>query len=209
MAEQSVGSVGSVDAVAVEGSGPGALAQPATVDLRGVESVEEIAYREGWLTPDGYTFQLTEEIRHTRAPFDVHRERLAALAAIAEGIDNQTTARELARHYELCTAMFERFARCAAAASGPKANSVAESYTNAALKAQRAAMACLSALKVLGDAGRAGGKPLVPLATTSATVGVLSPPTTSRSSTARAASALPLSGYENGKANLSCDASGA
>jgi AcrR family transcriptional regulator len=130
------------------------LEQIAAVDLTGCATVAEMGNREGW-TPDTYALVLSESIRDSRVPLDRQRERLQALAQVGAGLaGDQAAADELARHYSVLEALWHRFARTAheISAEDPARGSVhSERYLNAALKAQRAAMACLSALKVLRD----------------------------------------------------------
>jgi hypothetical protein len=130
------------------------MGKPATADLTGCGTVADMAAREGW-TPDTYALTLSESIRDSRVPLDVSRERLQALAQVGAGLaGDQAAADELARHYSVLEAIWHRFARTAheISAGDPARGSVhSERYLNAALKAQRAAMSCLSALKVLRD----------------------------------------------------------
>lgn len=130
------------------------LEKPATVDLTGSGSVSEMAQREGW-DPDLYALALSENIRNSGMSLDLSRERLASLAQVAAGLaGDQASADELARHFSILEALYHRFARAAVEAMGSdrqRASEIADRYLSAALKAQRGAMACLSALKVLRD----------------------------------------------------------
>ena len=116
------------------------------------ESVAEIAEREGF-TPEVYALALSESIRNSAVPLDVQRERLASLAQAGGGAD-KATADELARHFSILSALFERFARAsseAIARGDPKAADTAETFMRAAERAQKASVACLSALRVLRE----------------------------------------------------------
>lgn len=65
---------------------------------------------------------------------------------------DRASADELAGHYAILEALFHRFAREAHEAlksDKPQAGEIADRYLTAALKAQRAALATLSALKIL------------------------------------------------------------
>ncbi|MDO8249103.1 MAG: hypothetical protein Q7T78_05205 [Rhodoferax sp.] len=131
------------------------LDQIASADLSGSASVSDMATREEW-TPDFYAVVLAENIRTTKVPLDLQRERLAALAqVVGPGLaGGQASAEELARHYAILESLFHRFAREAHEAlrsDKPRASEIADRYLTAALKAQRAALATLSALKVLRD----------------------------------------------------------
>lgn len=140
------------------------LSEPATADLQGVGSVGEMARRESW-SPDKYAVALAENIRRTDVPLDCQRERLAALAQVGAGLGlsaDQAAADALAQHYVVLEALHQRFARQAFEAlnqNGTRAAEVADKYLSASLKAQRAAMVCLSSLKVLRDAQRVAGAP--------------------------------------------------
>ena len=138
------------------------LSQVAVADLQGAGSIEALADGEGW-TPDMYALVLSEHIRASNVPLDVQRERLAALTGIGAAlVADRATADELARHFSILESLFHRFSRASFEAlgqPGPKASEIAERYLGAALRAQRAAMGCLSALNVLRDGARAGSPP--------------------------------------------------
>lgn len=128
------------------------LQKPAQADLTPARSLSEQASLEGW-DADNYVLALADRIRSTCEPLDPQRERLAQLASLAQGAD-QSTACELARHATVLNAIFQRFIRHASdlASSDPIRNApVAEKYLLAALRAQRAELGALSALKVLRD----------------------------------------------------------
>ena len=129
------------------------LNQVATADLTAAATVQQMAEAEGW-TADTYCLALAEKVRLTCEPLDAQRERLAQLAAIG-GTADQAAAEELARHEVLLSAIFQRFIRTAAelAAADPVRNAKAvEAYMHSGLKAQRACLLTLSALKSLRDA---------------------------------------------------------
>lgn len=134
------------------------LDQVTTADLLGSASVSDMATREEW-TPDLYAVVLSENIRATNVPLDRQRERLAGLAQVGAGlVGGQASADELARHYSILDALFQRFAREAHEAlksDKPRSSEVADRYLSAALKAQRAGLSTLSALKVLRDSASA------------------------------------------------------
>lgn len=126
------------------------LTQPAATNLVGAESVGDLAQREGY-TPELYTVALSEAIRSSAVPLDMQRERLAQLASVG-AVADKASADELARHFTLLEALFHRFSHAAVEAmrtGGTRGGEVSERYLSGALKAQRTAVACLSALKVL------------------------------------------------------------
>lgn len=128
------------------------LAQPAAAEVASAQSVGAMAQAEGW-TPDRYALELSEHIRLTTVPLEAQRERLVALAGIGAKAD-QAAADELARHYTVLEALAHRFAR--EAVEVPKGNTsraadAAEKYAAISIRAQRAAVSCLSALKALRD----------------------------------------------------------
>ena len=111
-----------------------------------------MATAEQW-DPTGYALALSEHIRESKIPLDVHRERLSTLAQSGAGAD-RATADELSRMYAILEALFHRFSRTSheISISDQDRNGVhAERCLKSALLAQRAAMATLSALKVLRD----------------------------------------------------------
>ena len=124
--------------------------QPAAVDLVASESIDDMAQREG-MDPETYALALSETIRSTLIPLDVQRERLAALVSVGHRADT-ATARQIAQHLEVTDALFHRFSHSAVEAierGGPKAAETSEAFLRGALRAQRASMACLSALATL------------------------------------------------------------
>lgn len=128
------------------------LTRPAAVNLAGSASPADMAQREGW-DPTRYAVVLAENVRRTDVPLDAQRERLAALAGCG-ALADQAASDSLAQHYVVLEALHQRFTLesfKALDSGSPKAADVADRYLAAALKAQRAAMAVLSALKVLRD----------------------------------------------------------
>lgn len=124
---------------------------PAESLLVGCNSVAELAQLEGW-TPDEYALTLSEHIRDSRVPFDTARERLAALASLAPGLGDKTSAEELSRHGAILESLFHFMARQAfeVSAKDPIRHSAAsERYLGMAIKAQRANLSVHSALAVL------------------------------------------------------------
>lgn len=134
------------------------LDQVATADLSETRTVQQMAEAEGW-TAQLYAVALSEQIRSTFEPLDAQRERLAALCTVASSstLGDQAAADELGMHEVLLTAIFQRFIRTAAELAGadPVRNAKAvEAYMHSALKAQRAALMTLSAIKSLRDSQR-------------------------------------------------------
>ena len=145
--------------------------QPAAVDLVASESIDDMAQREG-MDPETYAIALSETIRSTLIPLDVQRERLAALVSVGHRADT-ATARQIALHLEVTEALFHRFSHSAVEAierGGPRAAETSEAFLRGALRAQRASMACLSALATLRQ-GAPGGRATAP-AITAPVVGV-------------------------------------
>lgn len=133
------------------------LDQVATADLTKATTVQQMAEAEGW-TADLYAVALGERIRTTREPLDIQRERLAALAQLGGLAGDEAAAAELARHAVLLSAIFQRLIHTAAELEGrdPIRNAKAvEAYLHSGLKAQRAAVLTLGALKTIRDTQRA------------------------------------------------------
>jgi hypothetical protein len=140
------------------------LNEPATVSLSNSASVADMAQREGF-DPNKYAVSLSHHIRADGVPMDVQRERLAALAQLAGGLGAEKSAEELARHYLVLNALFDRLALQAAKAAGGagQANAqAAERLTAGAIKAQRAAVAVLGALTVLRQQANPSPGPSLP-----------------------------------------------
>lgn len=134
------------------------LHEHADVDLTPSASIEEMARREGW-APDFYALGLAHAIRDDNVPLDAQRQRLAALSSIAPGLGDKASADELARHYIVLNALFDRLAWASGKASQQQGNvnnaAATEKLATGAIKCQRAAVAALSALKVLRDGNNA------------------------------------------------------
>ena len=169
------------------------LKKPAQRGLVGAESPDEMARREGW-TPERYALGLAEAIRSSLVPLDAQRERLAALAAMAPGLGaDQHSADALAQHFAVLEALWQRFALAAhgalketqSGAGGKGRVDAADRYLSAALRAQRAAMQCLSALKVLRDTQAA------PTTATATAVPAPAAPTTAAITTMALSSSSP------------------
>lgn len=130
------------------------LNEISTADLSGSTSIADMATSEGW-EPDFYACSLAEHIRNTNVPMDMQRERIRALAQLGAGLAGaQASADELSQHYAVLDSLFHRFAMAAHGAlqaGGPRASEIAERYLSASLKAQRASLATLSALKMLRE----------------------------------------------------------
>lgn len=128
------------------------LTEPATVDLSGSASTAEMAKREGGYDPDKYALCLAHHIRNDGVSLDVQRERLAALATLSGHLGVSAAADELARHFTVLNALFDRLALQAARVSGERGQSnaqAAERLVAGAIKAQKAAAATLGAINVL------------------------------------------------------------
>lgn len=128
--------------------------QIAAVDLSGCRTVADMAAREGGWDPTTYALNLSHAVRDSRVPFDTQRERLQALAHIGGQVGDATAAEEISHHYTLLNALWQRFCRLAAMDGSGHGSAASERYLNAALKAQRAALACLSALKAIRDSNQ-------------------------------------------------------
>lgn len=128
------------------------MSEPAS-DLSGVGSVAELAAREGYEVEE-YTIRLATHLRTNEAPLSAQRERLQVLAGLGAGAD-RAAADTLAQHHQILEALFQRFSveavRWAAKAGEGRASEVSERFLGAALRAQAAAVKCLSSLKALRD----------------------------------------------------------
>jgi hypothetical protein len=127
--------------------------RPTQTTLTGTASIGAMAVAEK-MSPETYTIALSEAIRSSTVPLDIQRERLAQLGVLGGSAD-QASADELARHFTVLEALFQRFSHSAVEAmkdGSLRSSEVAERYLSGAIKAQRAALACLSALSVLRSA---------------------------------------------------------
>lgn len=137
------------------------LDHSANVDLTNCASLADLAQRED-LTPDDYTLAMVKRIGITDLSFNQQIIRLRALAGIATNASpDNVTAEELARHYALTYALFERFSVLAADCATNGKSRGAALYMNAAASAQRASLAVLNAMESLRQ--RATRPPAVPL----------------------------------------------
>ena len=112
-----------------------------------------MAESEGW-TPDSYAITLAGHIRNSGVPLQAQQQRLQALARVGAGADS-AAAEALCQHWAVLDALHQRFAMEAFKAldgGGRNAGAEADRFLSASLRAQRAAMGVLSALKVLRDA---------------------------------------------------------
>ena len=136
-----------------------ALAESANVDLRGATTIATLAEREDY-SADDYTLALVKRIGITDLSINKQISRLQALAGIATNTSpDNVTAEELARHYAIAYAMYERFSLLAAdCASSGKARA-AGVYMSAATSASRASLSVLNALESL----RQQAKQTIPL----------------------------------------------
>jgi hypothetical protein len=128
---------------------------PATADFQGVRNMRDVAEREGYTDTSGYAIQFAQALCRGDS-LDVMRERLIALTSAAGHLDpDKAAADEIGQNYLILQALFRKLLiqSVASTESGGRGSSEAgERLLNGAFKAQRAAMACLSALKVLRDA---------------------------------------------------------
>ena len=128
---------------------------PVAVDLQGARNMTEIAQREGFASSTEWAAQFAQALCGGES-LDVMRERFTALVSVAGRISPDSAAtEEIGRHYLILEALFKKLiiqsveVQC----SGQRGSSeAAERLLNGAFKAQRAAMACLSALRTLRDA---------------------------------------------------------
>jgi len=137
------------------------FSEPATVVLSGAGSVNEMAQMEGE-SPADYAIQFANALCNGE-PMSAQRARFAALVDIAGRLDSDNAAAiEIGRHLYILDALFRRLVIDGYAAMKSEsrgASEAAERLLNAAFKAQRASMGCLSALKVLRDSRKAPTTP--------------------------------------------------
>lgn len=128
---------------------------PAAADLHGVRDMTDIAQREGFTSSTDWAARFAQALCDGES-LDVMRERFTALVSAAGRISpDSAAAEEIGRHYLILEALFKKLViqSIEVADSGRKGGSeAAERLLIGSLKAQRAAMACLSALKALRDA---------------------------------------------------------
>jgi hypothetical protein len=125
------------------------LEQPANVDLTNCDNLSELAAREAY-SADDYTLALVKRIGITDLSFNQQTARLRALAGIATAASpDNVTAEELARHYAISYALYERFSLLAADYANTGKTRAAGIYMGAAVSAQRASLAVLNALESL------------------------------------------------------------
>ena len=150
------------------------FSEPATVALSGAGSINELAQREGVSSVD-YAISFANALCNGE-PMSAQRARFAALVDIAGRLDpDNVTADQIGQNYLILNALFKRLVIDGHAAMKSEtrgASEAAERLLNAAFKAQRASMSCLSALKVLRDSKKAPTTPpqvagLVPLVSNS------------------------------------------
>ena len=133
---------------------PAALAESANVDLRGATTIATLAEREDY-SADDYTLALVQRIGITDLNFSQQISRLQALAGIATNTSPDTvTAEELARHYAIAYALWERFSLLAADCAVAGKTRAASVYMNSAASAQRASLNVLNALESLRQQAR-------------------------------------------------------
>lgn len=143
------------------------LNQQPGADLSGAGTVGELGRREGFADPVTYAAALHRTMvgwEIDAAALDAQRERLAALANIAErGALAKATAEELTSHYAILAALALRFSRHAAKADPDteKRPDNAIAWATAALRCQKAAQRVLGALHVLADDALIKGAPRV------------------------------------------------
>lgn len=130
------------------------LSQPANVDLTGSASLSDVAHREGF-SADDYTLALVQRIGITDLNFSQQISRLQALAGIATNASpDSVTADELARHYAIAYALYERFSLLAADCASTGKARAAGIYMAAAASAQRGSLGVLNALETLRQQGK-------------------------------------------------------
>lgn len=127
---------------------------PATADFQGVCNIRDIAEREGFNSSSDYAARFAQALCRGGSLDDM-RERFIALTNAAGHLDpDNAAASEIGQNYLILDALFRKLIiqSVAATESGGRGSSeAAERLLNGAFKAQRSAMACLSALKVLRD----------------------------------------------------------
>ena len=137
------------------------FSEPATVALSGAGSVSEMAQLEG-ASPADYAIEFANALCNGE-PMSAQRARFAALVDIAGRLDpDNVAAEEVGKHYLILDALFKRLVidgYAAMKSEGRGASEAAERLLNAAFKAQRGAIGCLSALKVLRDSKKAPTTP--------------------------------------------------
>lgn len=137
---------------------------PATADLLGVHSVGELATREGFTSVSEYSTRFADALCSSGS-LDAMRERFIALASAAGNLDaDRATAQEVTAMFVILEALFRKLIiqSVEVAGSGQRGSSeAAERLLSGAFKAQKSAVQCLSALKVL----REGAPPSPPTTT--------------------------------------------
>lgn len=127
---------------------------PAAVDLQDATDLTDIAKREGFLSSTDWAAQFAQALCRGDS-LDVMRERFTALVTVAGRISpDSAAAEEIGRHYLILDALYKKLIiqSMKVAGSGQRGSSeAAERLLNGAFKSQRAAIACLSALRVLRD----------------------------------------------------------
>ena len=152
---------------------------PAAVDLQDARDITEIAQREGFASSTEWAAQFAQALCGGES-LDVMRERFTALVSAAGRISpDNAAAEEIGRHYLILESLFKKLIiqSVEVAASSQRGSSeAAERLLNGAFKAQRAAMACLSALKTLRDTSPPAPTTSVTEAPESSLSGADSPP---------------------------------
>ena len=128
---------------------------PATADFKDVRNMCDIAEREGVTNSSDYAAQFAQALC-SGGPLDVMRERFVALTSVADHLaPDKAAAEEIGQHYMILEALFRKLIIQGVAATelgGRGSSEAGERLLNGAFKAHKAAMSCLSALKVLRDA---------------------------------------------------------
>ena len=152
---------------------------PASADLQDLTNLTAIANREGFSSSTDWAAQFAQALCNG-VSLDVMRERFTALVRVAGRISpNCAAAEEIGRHYLILESLFKKLIiqSVEVAASSQRGSSeAAERLLNGAFKAQRAAMACLSALKTLRDTSPPAPTTSVTEAPESSLSGADSPP---------------------------------
>lgn len=126
------------------------LTQPAIAPLDNCTSLQDMARAEGGYSADLYALALSDHIRDSSIPVSRQRERLLQLARVGLA-GSQASAEALTQHYAIVEALGQRFAAAAVKLLGEGRSVQAETYMNLSLKATRAALEVLSAIKILRE----------------------------------------------------------
>lgn len=125
---------------------------PAGVGMQGVQNIGDISKREGFHSSTEWAARFADALCKGDS-LDILRERFAALVSVAGLLSpDNAAAEEIGRHYLILDSLWKKLVISSLdiGETGARGSSeAAERLMNGAFKAQRAALACLSALKVL------------------------------------------------------------